>query len=324
MGPAILDLIRHQRRTLAARWARQFVTAPGVAVWRDPQRVDRATAQGMDAVVDAATTGRVEPFVEFAARFTQEALALHVPLDEVIRALLQVKPVVLAFLDEGAQPPGLDPQTVEFMNRLLSAGVLEAIRRHEHQRDRRSLAVQEQIDDLRERLRRQALVDPVTGLFNANYFAVAVRREVQRSRRFGRTFTIGLITLDEDDEIREALGDDGLRAVMTLLAEVLTGATRQVDVRAALGGGRFAIILPETTVEGAMVFAERVRQTVETRPFALPDRPSPLTQTVSIGLAAYPRDGDDDQTLLARAEEALARARAGGNTIVAAATAQDF
>ncbi|MDR7521022.1 MAG: GGDEF domain-containing protein [Armatimonadota bacterium] len=320
-----VERIRMHRRILGARWVQHVAHIPRASpMWRDVARMDRHMLAGMDALVDAATTGQVEAFGEFAGRLSQEAFALQVPLDEVIRALLQIKPVILDFLEEGTAGRRLDVETVQLLNRLISVGVLEAIRRHERHRDRRALALQEQIDELRERLRRQVLVDPVTGLFNANSFAAAVRREVLRSRRFARTFTVGLVALDQEDELREALGEDGLRAVAIQLADSLTRSTRQVDVRAALGGGRFGLILPETSIDGAFVLAERLRQAIERSAFALPDHPYPMTQTVSIGLACFPRDGEDDQALLARAEEALARARAGRNTTVAAATAQDF
>jgi diguanylate cyclase (GGDEF)-like protein len=325
MTPAALDHIRKHRRTLGSQWAAHAAEIPrGSPFWQDAQRLDRHTLAGMDAVLEAGTTGAAEPFAEFAGRLSQEAFALQVPLDEVIRMLLGIKLVVLDSLGETPDHRGVDMDTAQFLNRLISIGVIEAIRRHERQRDRRQLALQEQIDDLRGRLRHQVLVDPLTGLFNANSFALAVRRELQRSRRFGRAFTIGLITLDQDDEIRDALGEEGLRAVILQLADILTRLTRHVDFRAAFGGGRFGMILPETTLEGGFVLAERLRQSVEAATFAPPDHPLPLTHTVSIGLASYPRDGDDDQSLLVRAEEALSRARTGRNTVVAAASAQDL
>lgn len=317
--------IRMYRRHLAARWSQQVAQAPRASpIWQDAARVDRHALACMDALVEAAVAGRPEAFGEFAARLAGELFALQVPLDEVIRALLQIKPLILGFLGDADLPSTDDIATVSLLNSLISLGVLEAIRRHERQQDRRALALQDQIDELRERVRRQVLVDPATGLFNANYFGLAVRREVHRSQRFGRTFTIGLVTLDQDEDIRDALGEDGLRAVTIQLAEVLTRSMRQVDVRAALGPGRFGIILPETSLDGAFVLAERIRTTVERTAFVLPEHPFPLTQTVSIGLACYPHDGEDDQALLARAEEALARAQAGRNATVFAATAQDF
>ncbi|OFX27078.1 MAG: hypothetical protein A2Z07_02140 [Armatimonadetes bacterium RBG_16_67_12] len=320
-----MDRVRTHRRTLAARWAHLVAGMPRASrFWQDALRIERHMLAGMDALVEAGATGQVDPFQEFAGRLSQEAVALQVPVDEVIRALIGIKPIVLDFFDEPQASAGLSIEMVRFLDRLISVGIVEAIRRHERQRDRRALALQGQIDELRDQLRRQELVDPVTGLFNANYFAVTVRRETVRGRRFARTFTIGLVALDQDDAIREALGDEGLRALTLHLADILTRTTRQVDFRAALGGGRFGLILPETSLEGAFHLAERLRKGVEQVAFTMPDHPSPQTHTVSIGLACYPRDGEDDQTLLARAEEALARARAGRNTTVGAASAQDF
>ncbi|MDR7419665.1 MAG: diguanylate cyclase [Armatimonadota bacterium] len=325
MMPIALDRIRAHRRTLAAGWAAYAAGIPRASpVWQDPARVHRHMLAGTDAFIEAAATGAVEPFMDFAGRLSQEAFALQAPLDEVLKVMLGFKHIVLDLLAEQQNTPAPDAETVQFLNRLISVGILEAIRRHERQRDRRALALQEQIDSLRSRLRHQVLTDPVTGLLNANSFALAVRREVLRSRRFKRTFTIGLVSLDQDAEIAETLGDEGLRAVTIQLADLLTHSMRQVDFRAALGGGRFGFILPETSLEGGMTYAERLRTAVEEARFTLPDHPFPLTRTVSVGLACYPRDGGDDQALLARAEEALGRARAVGNTTAAAATAQDF
>lgn len=323
MQAAAIERIRSQRRILAAQWTRRVAASPGISLWwQDVERLDRHMMTGIEALVEAISTDRVEPFAEFSARLSQEAFALQIPVHEVIRALLDVKPLLLELLLEPPSPM-LDVATLQWLDRLMSAGILEGIRRHERQRDRRTVAAQEQVEELRERLRRQVVIDSLTGLFNANYFPIAVRRELRRSRRFDRVFALGLLALDQDDEVRESWGDDGLRAVTLQLADILTHATRQVDLRASLGGGRFGLILPETPLEGAFVLAERVRQAVERCAFALPDHPYPMTQTISIGLACFPHDADDDRGLLARLEEALARARGGRNTTVAAVSAQN-
>jgi diguanylate cyclase (GGDEF)-like protein len=325
MTPLSLDRIRTHRRPLAAKWVEHAGALPRTSFfWQDATRTDRHLLAGLDALHHAGKTGAVEPFVEFAGRLSQEAFALQVPLDELIRVLLGLKPIILDFLAEQDAPSASDVDTIQFLNRLISVGIIEVIRRHERRRDQRALALRDQIDELRSRLRHQALIDTVTGLLNANSFALAVRREVQRSRRFDRTFTIGLVALDRDEEIKDSIGDEGLRAVTIHLAGIITHTLRQVDLRAALGTARFGIILPETSLEGSFALAERLRTEIEKAPFAIPDHPVPMTHTVSIGLACFPRDGADEQLLLQRAEEALARARAGRNTTVAAASSQDF
>src|SRR5687767_6996624 len=154
MPPNALEHIRKHRRTLSARWAQRLVRGRGAQTWRDPHRLDRATQQGMDAILDAAVATRVESFVDFAARFSHEAFAHQVPLGAVTHALLEVKPLVLAILEEGPQAPGIDPDAVQFVNHVVSEGLVEAIRQHERQRERRALALQEQIEELREQISR--------------------------------------------------------------------------------------------------------------------------------------------------------------------------
>lgn len=323
MPAAALERVRVHRRLLAARWADLIAATSGLHVWwQDAERVGRHTLAGMDAVCEALSADRPEPFAAFAARLSQEALAFRVPLHEVVRVVLEVKPVLLGFLAESPDHPGLDEEFLRRLDRVSTTAVLEGIRHHERQRDRRAVAAQRQLEELRERLRRQVIIDPATGLFNANYFHIMLRREVRRSRRSNRGFTAALLALDQDEEICEAWGDEGLRALTAQVADILSRLTRQVDVRAALGPGRFGLVLPETPLEGGLVVAERIRRAVEQHPFTLPEAPLPMTQTVSIGLAAFPQDAEDDRGLQERLEEALAMARSGRNATVAAASAE--
>jgi diguanylate cyclase (GGDEF)-like protein len=318
MHPVLIERVRAHRRILASRWSAFIVGAPSANPWwRDAERTDHFMLAGLDALIEAASSGSAESFVAFASRLSQDAFAGHVPSNDVIRAILAGKAVITEFLTDPQASPALDVATVQSLDQIVSAGLLEGIRRQERQRERRLLTAQEQLEQLRDRLRRQVVVDSPTGLYNANYFSIAVRREVRRSQRFGRVFSLALVALDQDDDVRESSGEEGLRTVTITLADILTRSTRQIDLRAALGDVRFGLILPETPMDGAFVLAERIRVAVEQHAFILPDHPSPLARTVSIGLASFPRDAEDDRGLLARLHEALARARSGGNTTVA-------
>lgn len=325
MNPASLEMVRTRRRMLAARWALNLISATMRGkMWQDQERMERHAQTGMDALVEAAAAGGVEPFVEFSGRFSREAYALETPLEEVVRAILEVKPVVIGFLTSTLPAGDQDPEVVQFFDRLVSSGIIEAIQTYERQRSRRGLVMQGHLEELRERARREIIVDQTTGLFNATYFKAAVQHEVMRSRRFKRIFALGLVAVDQIEEIGDTLGSEALRSLAVHLANVLTHETRVVDLRAALGPGRFGLILPETSLEGALAVAERVRRSVERTLFVPPGHPFPITQTVSIGLACYPEDADTEQDLTERAEEALARAWAGQNTTVAASSARDF
>jgi diguanylate cyclase (GGDEF)-like protein len=304
--------IRSHRRILADRWVHLVAETPRLsAFWRDAHRLDRHALAGLDALLAALPTGESEPFRTFAGLLSQEALALQVPVDEVIRALLAFKPVVVEVL--AGVPPSGGPsleETIGGLDRLISAGIVEAIGRYERQHHRRAAVLQGQIEELRGRLRREGPVDPLTGLLTAEAFLAAVRREIARTRRFARTFTVGVIALEEPETIRAALGEDGLGHLIRRLADLLSRRTRQVDIRATLGGGRFGLLLPETPLEGAVRVAERLRREVEQGALADAHLPSLRRQTIGIGLACYPHDGEDHPTLVARAEEALARERA--------------
>lgn len=321
MDNRVVERARTSQRQLASRWTAQVTAGSGLSAWwRDQTRTGRLLREGVDACCAALEAGQVEVFAEYAARLGREAFAARAPLHEVIRVLLQLKSLVLEVAAE-APPAELDETAADSLDHLFSAAVLGAVKRYEQQRQRRATATQEQVEALRDRLRRHVVIDPQTGLYNANHFPVAVRREVRRSRRFGRVFTLALVSIDHDDELREAGSDDALRALTQQLAEILTRVTRQVDVRASLGAGRFGLILPETALDGAAIVAERIRRAIEDAVSASPDPARRLTPTVSIGLACFPHDGEDDAGLLLKMEDALARSRAARGTTTTAGLA---
>jgi diguanylate cyclase (GGDEF)-like protein len=320
MDSQVIERVRTHQRQLASRWTALVTGGSGLSAWwRDQTRTPRLLRDGVDACCAALAADQVEVFADYAARLGQDAFAARAPLHEVIRVLLQLKSLLLEVTAE-TPPAEPDEATIDLLDRLFSAAVLGAVKRYEQQRQRRATAAQEQVEALRDRLRRHVIIDPQTGLYNANHFPVAVRREVRRSRRFGRVFTLALVSIDQDDEFRETGGDDAIRAATQQLAEILTRVTRQVDVRASLGAGRFGLILPETALDGAEIVAERIRRAVEDAAHAA-DPTRHVTPTVSIGLACFPHDGEDDAGLLLKMEDALTRSRAAHGTTTTAGLA---
>ena len=97
--------------------------------------------------------------------------------------------------------------------------------------------------------------------------------------------------------------------------DLLRRQVRTVDVVARYGGEEFVVVLPETDTEGAVVFAERIRQAVEEYDFS--DGTESVRVTVSIGVAATPAsEVIDPEMLLGKADEALYRAKNGGRNLV--------
>jgi diguanylate cyclase (GGDEF)-like protein len=174
--------------------------------------------------------------------------------------------------------------------------------------------------DLHRTVQRQAVTDELTGLFNHRRFQEVMTAEVERSRRFGQD--LGLIMLDIDDfkQVNDDYGHLQGDLVLREVARVLRESSREIDEPARYGGEEMAVALPQTGLEGAFEFAERVRRRIEELELPLLDGSGTLRVTASLGAAALPRAGDlDKDTLVAAADAALYRAkRAGKNRTVKA------
>jgi diguanylate cyclase (GGDEF) domain len=138
---------------------------------------------------------------------------------------------------------------------------------------------------------------------------------MDRARRFSAQLSVLLIDVDYFKQVNDTAGhlagDEVLRQIAALLAE----AVRRVDIVARYGGEEFVLILPETGLQGAQVFGERLCDRIASHEFEASGRNIRLT--VSVGLATFPSpqiESADD--FLARADEALYRAKAEGRNQV--------
>jgi two-component system cell cycle response regulator len=152
-------------------------------------------------------------------------------------------------------------------------------------------------------LNRRALLDRLTA-------------ECDRARRYDSSLALLLVDIDHFKEINDTAGHLAGDSVLRQLGALLADAMRKVDVLARYGGEEFVAMLPETSMEGAAVFAERLRERIAAQVFDIGGQRS-VRLTVSIGLATFPSSGvasTDD--LFARADEALYRAKSGGRNQV--------
>jgi len=151
--------------------------------------------------------------------------------------------------------------------------------------------------------------DPLTSLANRRTFFQRLGEEIARARRHRRPLSVLMIDVDHFKAINDVhghlAGDDVLRRLAARIQEAL----RTADVAARYGGEEFSLLLPETSLEGARVVADRllsVGRTVGVRA-----EEGSETITVSVGLAELsPEDRADD--LVARADAALYRAKRSG------------
>jgi diguanylate cyclase (GGDEF)-like protein len=175
--------------------------------------------------------------------------------------------------------------------------------------------VVEQLHDARAEAERLALFDALTSLPNRRYFDLLFAKSFAAARR-GAPLVLVAFDIDYfkdlNDERGHKVGDDLLRYI----AGVLAANTREMDLSARVGGDEFMSILAANTVEGALVYVDRVRTAI------LGDNGIGVPVTVSVGVALYTPDMATGEDLMAAADRALYRAKRGGRNSVAIAGAE--
>jgi diguanylate cyclase (GGDEF)-like protein/putative nucleotidyltransferase with HDIG domain len=165
-------------------------------------------------------------------------------------------------------------------------------------------------------LQAEARVDPKTGLFNARHFAVVMQEELGRAQRFQRPLSLIMADLDLLRDINNTYGHLAGDAVLRGISEVFRQQLRHYDVPARFGGEEFSILLPETPTDQAYEIADRIRRAVAARLFEVETSSEPIRATISMGVAGFPRDGDDMNELVHQADLAVYRAKLQGRNRV--------
>ncbi len=170
--------------------------------------------------------------------------------------------------------------------------------------------------DLVDRLNVKASTDALTGALNRHGFNDIANGELLRAQRYHRDLALIIADVDHfkkiNDRYGHPVGDRVLRELSRLIRENLRGA----DVFARWGGEEFIILTPETAVDDAIQLAEKLRLIFES--FEAEGAPA---FTISFGVAGYER-GDRLETLFAKADQALYRAKEGGRNRVEAFAAE--
>jgi diguanylate cyclase (GGDEF)-like protein len=179
---------------------------------------------------------------------------------------------------------------------------------------------------LHETVTRQAVTDELTGLFNHRRFQEVMTGEVERARRYHHELGLVMLDIDNFKQVNDTYGHLQGDMVLREVARVLRQTSRDVDEPARYGGEEMAVALPQTDLEGAYQFAERVRRRIEALELPLRGgRDGALRVTASFGVASLgTAGGDDKDTLVAAADAALYEAkRSGKNRTVRAAAPAD-
>jgi diguanylate cyclase (GGDEF)-like protein len=172
-----------------------------------------------------------------------------------------------------------------------------------------------------EQLRGDSRTDHVTTLLNSRGWHEQAERESARVARQGGAIAVAVLDLDHFKQVNDTWGHPAGDAVLRMVATVLNECTRQGDVIGRIGGEEFAVLLPDTNAEQALVVAERVRRGIADMCVPATDkRGQPVTiagRTTSVGVAAGQNGTAELTGLVAAADTALYDAKiAGRNRIV--------
>lgn len=169
---------------------------------------------------------------------------------------------------------------------------------------------------LHERTRQLASTDGLTGLYNHRMFKQMVREELVRTDRYHKPMSLILFDVDDFKRFNDTYGHPAGDKALVVTAEIMRDSLRESDILFRYGGEEFVALLPETDIGEALVAAERARRSVEE------NSPKSLSGigdrglTVSVGVAAYPRDGQDLDTLLQAVDNLMYTAKRCGKNKV--------
>ncbi|MBE0497460.1 MAG: GGDEF domain-containing protein [Campylobacterales bacterium] len=151
-------------------------------------------------------------------------------------------------------------------------------------------------------LKNLAQKDHLTQLYNRRYFETIAKEQLALARREKNDIAIIMLDIDDFKKINDAYGHQVGDKVLCFLANIFTEHKRESDVVARYGGEEFIISLPNTSLDGASVYAENLRKKVESQTMQVDE--VELTITISLGLTVFGSDDDVDRAT-DRADEAL-------------------
>jgi len=157
-------------------------------------------------------------------------------------------------------------------------------------------------------LERIGLRDRDTGAYNLAYFVDYAGKEFYKARRYGRSFSLLVLSLDNSEQVRKEAGRDAYRRLVRDVVAAVARVSRDADILAKVSEGEYYVLLPETDYFGALMFqrraAEEIRREESVRRLA--DR-TPLL--LSMGAATFPKDGEDFDELLHWAKDRIGEQR---------------
>lgn len=174
---------------------------------------------------------------------------------------------------------------------------------------------------LRETLQRQALIDPLTNLYNRRYLSHALEREIYKAKRHGASLGVVMLDIDHFKRFNDAYGHAAGDYVLQTVSAWLQSRIRLGDVVCRYGGEELTLIMPDASLPHVHHRAEQLRREISVM-YVEHEGVSLGRVTVSFGLAVFPDHASTPDALLRAADEALYRAKQLGRNRVEVSAAQ--
>jgi diguanylate cyclase (GGDEF)-like protein/PAS domain S-box-containing protein len=154
--------------------------------------------------------------------------------------------------------------------------------------------------------------DPLTDLYNRRRFQEELEQMLNLAARYNYTGALLFFDLDQFKYINDTSGHQAGDALLKMVARMLLGSIRSVDILGRLGGDEFAVILPQTSAEGAIEVAKNALACLNQGKIAINGRTHKAS--ASVGIALFPQHGNNVHDLLAAADLAMYQAKEAGRS----------
>ncbi|MFA5679615.1 MAG: diguanylate cyclase [Pseudomonas sp.] len=171
-----------------------------------------------------------------------------------------------------------------------------------------------QLEAANAQLQELALYDGLTGLLNRRHWETCLEREFARHTRYNNPASLVMFDIDHFKHLNDTYGHQAGDEVIRQVAQITREMVRDTDYAGRYGGEEFVVLLPDTPVDGAAQFAERLRKAIEQ--LQITHEQQPLSCSVSIGVALIRADMTHYKTLIEEADKALYQAKSAGRNQV--------
>lgn len=235
-----------------------------------------------------------------AARLVELRKERDPAASDLARDVVAIQTVILEALVEDAE----DIEAADFGR--LATSVAEAVGALQ------VAAVENLVDQRSQELETLANTDPLTGLANLRQLNTQLRHALAFSKRYDQPFALLVLDVDGLKRINDSHGHQVGDRVLVQVGLAMRRTIRGVDTAARIGGDEFCVLAPTQSAEAAKVLANRLAEAILAETAGLDDDRG---VGASIGVVGCPEHGDEAETLLQAADQAMYRAKAAGEPV---------